>query len=316
MRRWSALVVVAVAMSVLNVVAFAQSPREQLNQLVTQLRASPGDTALRERIIKLAQEIKPALTVPEEAERRMARGIAAFQGAKSVTDYQSAASEFEQAIIAAPWYGDAYYNLGIAQDKAGNFIGALQSLKYASLASPGNRDIKNLLYQVEYRRDQASAKVQKAADTARLLDFYRGNWIALRCSATADDHYTGCNRTEYNGTNWRRVKNWYSDSGETIYYQFKFNPDTVEIQRSTGTQSTSADTWGLYGIVTKIVGTPSGPGRMDWVCHYSHDTRINKPWFDRGDSDFIFSCDLPLDANGNVIGTEEKRYHYIQFRRP
>lgn len=297
--------------------AHGADPHAELKQLVTQLQTNAGDTALREKIIKLALTMKPVPAVPEETERRMARGIAAFQGAQSVSDYQSAASEFEQATNAAPWYGDAYYNLGLAQDKAGNFAGALQSLQFAALASPGNREIKNLLYQVEYRRDQASAKAQKAADVARLLDSYRGSWIALRCSAARDDDYTGCNRTEYNGTNWRRVKDWYSGSGELIFYQFKFNSDdTVEIQRSIGNQSTSADTWGLYGIVSKIVGTPKGASLMDWTCHYHGDTRTNKPWFSWGGSNFTFSCDLPLDAGGNVIGVEDKRYHYIEFRRP
>ena len=60
----------------------AQSAREQLDQWVTQLRTNPGDNALRERIIKLAQEIKPAPAVPEEARRPLVQGNSAFQDAK------------------------------------------------------------------------------------------------------------------------------------------------------------------------------------------------------------------------------------------
>ena len=47
--------------------AYAQSPREQLQQMVEQLRANPNDTVLRGRIIRQAQEITPALAIPEEA---------------------------------------------------------------------------------------------------------------------------------------------------------------------------------------------------------------------------------------------------------
>jgi tetratricopeptide (TPR) repeat protein len=146
-------------MLMLATAAYADSPRDQLKQMVEQLQKNPADTALREKIIKLAQEIKPAPAVPEEAERRMARGTAAFKGAKSVADYRDAAKEFEQATLAAPWYGDAYFNLGVAQDKAENYEAAVRSLKLAQLASPEVKEIKALIYEVEYRNEKANSAV-------------------------------------------------------------------------------------------------------------------------------------------------------------
>ena len=50
--------------------------------MVQQSQKNPNDNALREKIIKLAQELKPAPAVPDEAERRMVRGTAAFKGSK------------------------------------------------------------------------------------------------------------------------------------------------------------------------------------------------------------------------------------------
>lgn len=144
---------------ILTNTAFAESPREQLKQMVEQLQKSPNDNALREKIIKLAQELKPAPAVPEEAERRMVRGTAAFKGAKSVADYRDAAKEFELATLAAPWYGDAYFNLGVAQDKAENYEAALRSLKLAQLASSEVKEIKALIYEVEYRNDKVISAV-------------------------------------------------------------------------------------------------------------------------------------------------------------
>lgn len=138
---------------------FAETPNEQFKQMVAQLQKNPGDNALREMIIKLAQELKPAPAVPEEAERRMARGMAAFKGAKSVADYRDAAKEFEQATLAAPWYGNAYVNLGVAQDKAENYEAALRSLKLALLALPNDKEIKVLIYEVEYRNDKVNSAV-------------------------------------------------------------------------------------------------------------------------------------------------------------
>lgn len=158
------LIVVAISLFALAASAYAQSPREQLQQLTIQLQQSPNDNALRERIIKLALTVKPPPALPPEAERRMVRGGAAFNGATSIADYQAAATEFEQATLAAPWSGDAYYNLGVAQDKAEDYDAALRSLKLAALASPGSKDAEKLSYAVEFRKEKAAA-ARAAADT-------------------------------------------------------------------------------------------------------------------------------------------------------
>jgi tetratricopeptide (TPR) repeat protein len=167
------------------VMAYAQSPREQLNQLVEQLRSNPSDNTLRERIIKLAQEIKPPPAVPEEAERRMARGTAAFQGARSQRDYEVAAQEFEVATNAAPWLADVYFNLGMTHDKAGNYAAAISNLRLALLANPDNREIKSLLYQVEFRAEQASLdRIKRERETQEALRSIAGEWTQ---SAYADN---------------------------------------------------------------------------------------------------------------------------------
>jgi tetratricopeptide (TPR) repeat protein len=142
--------------------ALAQSPREQLRQMAEQLQQNPDDNALRERIIKLALTLKPSPALPTDAERRMARGAAAFKSASSVADYKDAVKEFEQATLASPWYGDAYFNLGLAQDKAGDLDGALRSLKNAGMALPGNKDVTTLIYQVEYRKEKENSPEARA----------------------------------------------------------------------------------------------------------------------------------------------------------
>jgi tetratricopeptide (TPR) repeat protein len=163
MKTLMRLTVITVALFTALTSAFAESPREQLTQMVEQLQKSPGDNALREKIIRLAQELKPAPAVPEEAERRMMRGTAALEGVKSVADYQNAAKEFEQATLAAPWYGDAYFNLGVAQDKAENYEAALRSLKFALLASPNDKEIQALIFKVEYRNEKTNSPEAQAA---------------------------------------------------------------------------------------------------------------------------------------------------------
>lgn len=163
MKLTMKLLVLIFGVLILTKAVYAESPREQLKQMVEQLKKDPSDTVLCEKIIRLALTIKPAPAVPEEAERHMARGTAAFKGAKSISDYQDAVREFEQATLAAPWYGDAYYNLGVARDKAESYEAALRSLKFAQLALPNSGDVKQLIYEVEYRNEKANSPEAKAA---------------------------------------------------------------------------------------------------------------------------------------------------------
>jgi uncharacterized caspase-like protein len=140
---------------------------DQLQQLTTQLQQSPGDQALREKIINLARTMSPPPALPEEAARRTARGIAVYKEAKSVSDYKEAVAEFDKAIMAAPWYADAYYNLGLARAKAEEYAGASVNLRLYLLAAPGAKDaaeVKTLIYEMELKQEKAD-KERSAAST-------------------------------------------------------------------------------------------------------------------------------------------------------
>ena len=149
--------------------------REAVNYYVAALRsASEGsakDQQLREKIIGLVQKLQPPPMIPEEAERYMARGRAAFKAAKNPKDYEEAVAEFKRAARAAPWLGEAYYNLGVVQDKAGQYAEAIRNLKLYLLAAPNAADakeVKSLIFEVEYRQEKSGkeAVAKREADTA------------------------------------------------------------------------------------------------------------------------------------------------------
>jgi len=159
--------------------AQAQSPQATLNQYVADLQKNPNDYALREKIIRHVQAMKQKPAIPEETERRMARGSAAVKGAKNEKDFQDAAAEFEKASLAAPWLPAVYYNLGITQDKAGKYKEAIQSLKLYLLAAPDASDakaVKNLIYEIEYRQEKAAKESSPAAVAAKKQQTYE-EWL-------------------------------------------------------------------------------------------------------------------------------------------
>jgi tetratricopeptide (TPR) repeat protein len=147
--------------------AHAQSTSQQLLQLSAELRSNPSDNTLRERILRLAQEVRPLPSMPEEAMRHIARGTAAMRAAKVPQDFAEAVFEFERAFLAAPWIADTCYNLALAKDRAGDHAGALRDLRLYLLSGPSDADAKQaraLVYEIEYRQEKQTAVARRAQE--------------------------------------------------------------------------------------------------------------------------------------------------------
>lgn len=172
-RSFSMVFAVAIACAV-SVVAAApkksQPSSPDLKHLVDDLKKNPSDRALREKIIKLSLTAKPAL--PEDAERNFVRGTTFLQKARDAAGYKKAIAEFSSAIEDAPWFALAYYNLSLAQEKAGLYADAIENLNFYLLAAPDAknvREVKNKIYALEadveilQQRDKAPAPAAAAA---------------------------------------------------------------------------------------------------------------------------------------------------------
>lgn len=122
--------------------------REALSQFSAALQktveGSADEQRLRESIINLAQKLRPAPAVPEDAKRYMGRGTAAVEIAKTLEDFKTAAAEFKQALRAAPWIASGYYNLALVLEKSGDFQAAMRNFKLYLLAAPGAADAQQV----------------------------------------------------------------------------------------------------------------------------------------------------------------------------
>lgn len=174
---------------VIMITVQAQSPQETLNQYISDLQNNPNDNALREKIINYVQGMKEKPALPEDAERHMARGQAAFKDAKDTSGFKEAIVEFERASIVAPWLGNIYYNLGVVQDKAGKYEEAIKNLKLYLLASPDAHDakkVKDLIYEVEYRKDKAKGKAAATKDMFTAIAQCRADDVRTAIDKGAD----------------------------------------------------------------------------------------------------------------------------------
>ncbi|MGI9077140.1 MAG: hypothetical protein ACR2G6_07410 [Gemmatimonadaceae bacterium] len=169
MRRISQILVLLLAVITSADSARAQTPREQLAQMVVQLQATPGDNTLRERIIRLALEIKLAPAIPPEARRAFVMGSTYVTEAKSPEDFTLAVRAFQAASLLAPWWGDAYYNLSMALESGKRYDEAKSALALYLLTNPTDAEgAQNRLYaldakQVLMAREAANSPEARAA---------------------------------------------------------------------------------------------------------------------------------------------------------
>lgn len=176
-----------IALTLLAVAAStdAQSPREQLQQLTILLQQMPTDNALRERVIKLGAEIKPVPAIPEEARRSFVEGINIVKLAKDAGSQKLAIGSFNEALKIAPWWGDAYYNLAVAQELTGQLNDAERTLKWFLLSNPSEsdaREAQDRIYRLSAKRKLAIAEArakQEQADRemAAQAQLFEGNWF-------------------------------------------------------------------------------------------------------------------------------------------
>ena len=160
------LLVLFFGVLMLGNVAYAQTPQEELTQMVEQLQKSPNDNALREKIIKLAPTLKPSPVLPDTAVAFEGRAQFAFRNAKSEDDFLAAAREYEKAAAAAPWVPGYYADLCTIYEKAGKFEDAKRYCGFylMGLTDPAQMtDIKRRIAGLEFGIEKANSPQARAA---------------------------------------------------------------------------------------------------------------------------------------------------------
>jgi hypothetical protein len=183
--------------------AYAQSPREQLQQMVEQLQKTPNDNALRERIIKLAMTVKPSPALSDEAIRYTGRAMFVFKTAKSEADYLDAAREYERAVASAPWVASYYADLCTIYEKASKYTEAKRACDFALVGTTDSSQAVELKQRIagleigiernsagaqakaEMASRQATATAQQAAAESQARRF-EGNWYRIVMGGSGD----------------------------------------------------------------------------------------------------------------------------------
>lgn len=138
---------------------------------------------VRERLFNITRRLDPPPSVPEEAERFFLRGMAGMKSAASADDYRQVKEQFLKAIDLAPWWGDAYFNLAVVGEKAGDPAEQVIRLyRFFLQANPGSPDagaVKAKIADLEYNQER----------TARLIRGWQGLYRIPQKLGTAGHEY-------------------------------------------------------------------------------------------------------------------------------
>jgi len=139
------------------------SPQSLLKQYVAALQKNPDNDALREKIVKLALKMKPAPTVPGDANQHMAAGTVSLQDGNA----KAAVAEFAKSADSGPWLKEAYWNLSLAQDKAGMPAAELKSLKFFLMTLPSAAEVEQANERIREIESRPQRLQQWVGDLAR-----------------------------------------------------------------------------------------------------------------------------------------------------
>jgi hypothetical protein len=157
----------------------AQSPKETLNQYIADLQKNPNDYALREKIIRHVQGMRQKPAIPEEARRHFIKAVTMQKEAKDTKGFESAANSYHQALLIAPWWPEAYYNLSIALEQSGQFDGAMKALRLYIMTNPAPADARaaqDKIYAIEAKKEMA-AKASSPEEMAAKKQKEDGEWL-------------------------------------------------------------------------------------------------------------------------------------------
>jgi len=196
--------VVFVLIFVFMFAVHAQSPQQTLNQYINDLQKNPNDYALREKIIKHVQTMKPKPVMSTEAEKYEGRAEYAIKNAKNEADFLDAAKEYDKALLLAPWVSSYYFNQAIAYEKAGKPKEAKQSFEFYLLAAPDAQDAREVRKRIaglEYAMEKASSpeataerkKKEGVANDGRFCKYDNGTVLDTRTGlmwAAKDNGYS------------------------------------------------------------------------------------------------------------------------------
>ncbi|GAC1310785.1 MAG: hypothetical protein NVSMB24_28780 [Mucilaginibacter sp.] len=174
-----------------------------LSKYIAELGKTPMDNELRRKIVALAGQLKPPPAIPEGANEKFVMGIT-FRDQK---DYVSSVSKLNEALMIAPWWAEAYKELGLSLELTKKYDDAINAFELVLLSQPTDamaQSVKNEITIIKAKKETGSKE--------NALGKWVGLWAKKPRSVLID--ITKNENGEYKGMDSR---------GNTIDLEFKNN---------------------------------------------------------------------------------------------
>lgn len=114
----------------------AEKSRYAFLRLLAKVRENPEDVKAKEALLLFADRMDPKPPIPVEAKKFYVKAMAIHLEAVTDYDFDKAAMAYERALEIAPWWGQCYYNMGMALDAGKRFREAEEALRLYALVRP------------------------------------------------------------------------------------------------------------------------------------------------------------------------------------
>jgi len=287
------------------------SARQKLKEYVQALQQTPDNNELRQKIVKLAATLKPLPVIPEEARRYYMKAVAIQKNAKTPEEAALAVSAYQQALLLAPWWADAYYNMSSALELAGRYPEAISALKLYLASNPKDaRAVQDRIYGIEGEQERATAEGSARAQNEAKEKAQQQAAQQRRQKAEADEQTRQQAELQrqkmQHFLEYLHSKTW--SGSQSLCDRGLMCPAT-----QLGVRELQLPGNGRVEIainepyLQRLVGTPRGPSleEISWQCAWNNGQMT--PAFSQvfnGGRDFLVSC----DDNG-----DGSQHHYFHF---
>ena len=115
-----------------------------------------------------------------------------MESAQSKEDFKIAANLYQKASVLAPWKAEIYYNLALAQEKAGEPQAGVQSLKFYLLAAPNAADkakVKEKIGVLEFKAEKKETVEKKSKAKKARAHSIEGVWGDITITRDTNGQY-------------------------------------------------------------------------------------------------------------------------------
>lgn len=120
--------------------AQSKDPREKFAAYLTAFQQTPSDESLREKVIQATAALPEPQAIPDSARQLFVQASQLIKMANSPAALDQPIALLRKALVIAPWWGNAYFNLSRALEMSGQYDDAARQLNYYLKLHPADAD--------------------------------------------------------------------------------------------------------------------------------------------------------------------------------